>query len=200
MKTIVEIEWDSNKPLRELNISVALQTYFTGECFTVRELPAQMEGEENDSTKAFRRALEEIKTGLKNAGFKRTVAEIQALLDDYPVIQQPIPAKVDPMSGPIPVKTLAIIEGLEDQKLSKVDGKSACVCQIGHSATVCKSFISSGNLYPAYCECGHHKSCHAQGEKLKRSIAKSRKRNKVISSPDELPKHWGQFKVNGEWL
>jgi hypothetical protein len=167
-----------------------------------------MEGEENDATKAFRRALEAIKTGLKNAGFKKTVTEIQALLDDYPVIQQPIPAqpeqgqgekscencgatcsgrvrivpknkdvcfnwqpipaKVDPMSGPIPVKTLAIIEGLEDQKLSKVDspnkvdGKSACVCQIGHSTTVCKSFISSGNLYPAYCECGHHKSCHAQ--------------------------------------
>ena len=99
MKTIVEIEWDSNKPLRELNISVALQTYFTGECFTVRELPAQMEGEENDATKAFRRALEEIKTRLKNAGFKKTVTEIQALLDDYPVIQQPIPVKPEQGEG-----------------------------------------------------------------------------------------------------
>jgi hypothetical protein len=98
MKTIVEIECDVDCPDVVSDIERALRKMYQSP-IAVRELPAQIEGEEDDATKAFRRALEEIKTGLKNAGFKRTVAEIQALLDDYPVIQQPIPVKPEQGEG-----------------------------------------------------------------------------------------------------
>jgi hypothetical protein len=99
MKTVMmEIKCDVDCPDVVSDIERALRKMYQSP-IAVRELPAQMEGEENDATKAFRRALEEIKTGLKNAGFKKTVTEIQALLDDYPVIQQPIPAQPEQGQG-----------------------------------------------------------------------------------------------------
>jgi hypothetical protein len=76
--------------------------------------------------------------------------------------ENPNPGKVDPASGPMPSKTAALLAGLEDDKLDKVDDKNLCVChyQSNPECQIC----NNPQYKNEYClNCGHHKSCHSKG-------------------------------------
>jgi hypothetical protein len=76
----------------------------------------------------------------------------------FPETKQPVPAKVEL----VPTRLL-LSYNLEDQKLDKVEDKNVCKCKINNPLPICKTFNPRQSPMSDYCECGHHKSCHAQG-------------------------------------
>lgn len=153
MKTIV-VEIPDNISVKATTRAIKDNIFVSlGSICTVRELPGTGEGEKS----------------CENCGNNRGRSGMPCLLcggaidpPDFSHWQPIPPGKVDPASGPMPSKTAALLAGLEDDKLDKVDDKNLCVChyQSNPECQIC----NNPQYKNEYClNCGHHKSCHSKG-------------------------------------
>lgn len=71
--------------------------------------------------------------------------------------ERPIPSNADPTSGPVPEKTAAMVEGLEN--------KNCVECNKLLHRKVCDKFDDGGDARNWYCvKCGHSYVCHEEGK------------------------------------